>query len=591
MEEDAALAAEPAPTNRLERRSGFFRLLVPAAALLATGLLATFVVFFDPTRRQPLVEWAYYSAVLVWILSVRICHGSVWPRGTFGVKDSLLLGGFLALFAACWIPVYDDWRWAYTGDSLGYVGLGMQWARGQSQRSILSASGGIDNWLTYTQSVAFNWPMLIFEPTFFWHRMGKLFVSLGALAAIYLYFQQVVGRWWALAVIVLLGSNYYWLWVSHVSYEHLDSQIFSYVVLAVFVSIWRHPERYTAWAAAGLVSGLALFFSRVGWGEIALVGLLLAGFAACRGHWYGFTVYTVSGLIAGLPMLMQIAEVYRGGIQAVRLESGGQPSIGHALKIMRMILEWPPWQPSFNAGLSGPVFQLPFSYTYLAGAAMALLAGIPPLARWLRIPRAAFWLALLLGWEVVLLGLTNGRYASPSQNRVYHIVPLQIVIACVPFMLLYDWLRRRAVTRWLAVALSATSVVAWCYFNAQVLARPRWRVFGQNTYDGTIEAVQKYGWPLVVFTLRPEHGHSLQNPNEIVNLNYRLHEKVAVSNDFTPQGVRDACEFSAVICYELFPEHRKIMEQVLTQVPHEPLELVGTDEIRCVRCKVGKGAG
>jgi len=585
VEENAALAVESVPAERAERRLRLSRRLVPGVAVLVTVLLAVFAVYFNPARRQPLVEWLYYGSVLVWMLAIRVCYGTVWRRGTFGLLDAVLLGAFLVVFSACWIPYYDDWRWAYTGDSLGYVGLGMQWARGHVQRSFLSAAGGIDNWLTWTQSIAFNWPMLIFEPSFFWHRMGKLFVSLGALAAIYVYLQQVVGRWWALAVVVLLGSNYYWLWVSHVSYEHLDSQIFAYLVLAVFVSIWREPQRYTAWALAGVISGVALFFSRVGWGELVVVGLLLSGYAAVRGHWYGLLIYGISGLIAGLPMIMQLAEVYRGGMQAVRLESGGHQSFAHSLKIMRMILEWPPWQPSFNAGLSGPVFQLPFSYSYLAGGALALLAGIPPLARWLRIPRAVFWIALLLAWEVALLGVTNGRYASPSQNRVYHIVPLQIVLACVPFMLLYNWLRRWLVTRWLVVGLSAASVVVWCYFNAQVLAKPRWRVFGQNTYDGTIEAVQKFGAPIVVFTLRPDHGHSLQNPNEMVNVNYRLHEKVAVSNDYTPQGVREACEYSPVICYELFPEHKKIMEQVLTQVPHEPLELVGTDELRCVRCQ------
>lgn len=554
-----------------------------AAWLVAvSGLLGAFVIGFQPAQKQWLIDGSWMFAVLLWMGGFRRRYGPVWPN-VFDRTDAAILVVTVFVFSATWLPVYDDWRWAYTGDSVGFAATGYHWASGYATRSLLSAADGLDHWMTWTQSVLFNWPMVIFEPNLFWHRVGKLFVSCGVLVAVYGCFRVVVGRWWALMIVALLASNYHWLWVSHSSYEHLDSQVFAYVSVAAFVSVWRDPQRYSAWAALGVVAGLSLFFSKMAWGEVATLGLVLVILSCINRWWFGLLVYLTSGLIAGLPMLLQMRDVYQGFTFAAKANTSALPPMEYIVRIARTVLEWPVWQPIYGAGLHGPFLRWPFETTYLAGWVLAAAAVLPVIARWLRIPRAAFFLGLLLSWDAVLFAITNARYPNPSQNRVYHLLPLQMFLACLPFIVAYAWIERWRVARWAVATTAVGALVVSAAQHTQVFLSPAPRAFGINLWDGLIEMDQRVGAPVVLFSTRPHVATLLSNRGDIVNLLYQLPDKVVVEHEYTEASIRAACRKAPVLCYETIAGNVE-MEQLLVAIPHQPIEVLNSIDIQCFSC-------
>lgn len=521
-------------------------------------------------------------AVLLWTGGLRWSYGPIWP-GLLRRVDAAIFAVLIALFTATWLPFYDNWRFAYTGDSLIFVLRGYQLATHGDNPSLWSVTGGIDDWLTWTQSVSFNWPMLAFEPTLFWHRVGKLLVSVKVLGAVYLFFRIVAGRTWAVMVVVLLAANYNWLWMSHVSYEHIDSQVFAYLGLAVFAALWQNPERYAAWALLGVIAGTSVLFSKIAWGELAAVGVLAVGLACCRRCWFGLLLCVLSLGIAAVPALLQIPTLFRGFMLAAK-PAGGGLSADYVLRMAGLALWMPVKQPVFSAGLHGPLFCQPIRSTYIAGSALAAAGLIPALRRRLQIPNSAPILGLLLLWDAALLGVTNGRYEYPSQNRIYHLLPLELFLACVPFVVADQWTRSWRSARWVVRGMALAALGLYMFANIQILMSPQKRSLGQNVYDGLIEMTQRVGQPIVVFSARPIVPAPVEGLEWSVTKFYRLEKSVSVSNDYSVTAVRAACNTSSVVCYELFFDGGKRFEALLSSVPHEAMPVRNSDEVECIRC-------
>src|SRR5207248_2558486 len=98
---------------------------MPIAAL---GCAALFGWHFDPSRTQWAVDGAWALALVLW--TVGTAHGSAgWRWPSAGALWPL--GALLVLFAAAWLPFYDNWRWAFTGDSVTWFSVAAEAAERQ----------------------------------------------------------------------------------------------------------------------------------------------------------------------------------------------------------------------------------------------------------------------------------------------------------------------------------------------------------------------------------------------------------------------------------------------------------------------------
>ena len=172
---------------------GYARLaLIPIA-------LGLFCKLFHPGVDQRWVDGLWLLALLLWVIEVRYLAGGSLPVPRVAWEDAWPIGALLLLLAAAWLPFFDNWRWAYTGDSVAWFGVGASPAVHGISQNILSLRG-VDNNFTYLHGLAFNGLLFVFGPTLFWHRVGKLFISCLSLGAIYTFFLLTLGRWWAAAV-------------------------------------------------------------------------------------------------------------------------------------------------------------------------------------------------------------------------------------------------------------------------------------------------------------------------------------------------------------------------------------------------------
>jgi hypothetical protein len=62
----------------------------------------------------------------------------VLPCVKYIISDILAIAIILPIFAAAWLPFYDNWRWAYTGDSFGIFCAGYWLAKNRMKENILS---------------------------------------------------------------------------------------------------------------------------------------------------------------------------------------------------------------------------------------------------------------------------------------------------------------------------------------------------------------------------------------------------------------------------------------------------------------------
>ena len=552
----------------------YVRLVLLAVAL---GL---FCEYFTPGADQRLVDGLWLLALGLWISEVWASGGTL-SRPRLAWADVWPIGALLLLLVIAWLPFYNNWRWAYTGDSVAWFGVGASPAVHGLSQNILSLRG-VDNNFTYLHGLAFNSLLFIFAPTLFWHRVGKLIVSCLSLATIYAYFTRMASRWWAAAVVLCMAVNYVWLWFSYVSYAHMDSYIFYFSTLLLGQMLWREPDRLGLWMLLGLIGGLSMFFTQTSWSAVLLVGLVLGGRALVQRRFAALVVYAVSFLLVVVPILLQFQDL----LSMTTRQAKSIYEWDYLRGIFSAIM-WLPYRSGINGlGVRGAFLRMPLGVLYLVGVPLALLVIVPPIRRALRLPVVVPLILGLLLWDAVLMTLTNNGYGQPSTKRCYALIPLQVFLALLPLYAVHAWLSG---WKWLGrgvVAVTAAVMGAYAVANLLMIVYPTFALYGVNVFDAMIELRQRFPErPVVLFSSRAEIVKELLRPDGFYSENYHLRDTLTSQHKFTPEALQTACSAHAIICYEPNPD-AAAMEQMVGPVKEtvHDFPILNANEVRCLEC-------
>lgn len=541
-------------------------------ALLVT-FLVLFAVWFQPYASQWLVDGLWLAAIAIWVFEVK----QVATTPLFGFKvsrqDVAPIAVLILLFACCWLPFYNNWRWAYTGDSLGEFGGVTNFAH--TPQNILSIHG-VDDTTTWLHLLTYNSLMFVFGFTFFWHRVGNVIMSCLSLAAIYAYFTLVLGRWWALALTLCVVTNYVWLWFSYSSYEYIDSYMFYFLSLSLGQLIWWRPDRLGLWMLCGLVAGLSLFFSQPAWSAVAAVGLVLGIFALRTRRLTAVAIYGLSFLLIGLPIFLQGMP----GSRAAHVIFDWDYLSSIFLQILRL-----PYTSGFrHIGVFDGFLRWPLDRLYVVGVVAAGLAAVPPIRRLLRLPPIAPVLFALFFWDAMLLTLTNNGYGAPSSKRAYNLIPLQIFFGLIPLYAVYAWCKGQRVLRGLATAGTAVAMCAYAGGSFAVILYPTPGLYGSNSFDGLIELRQRHPDRKVVFlTSRDVYRHAFV-PNEFFNQAYHLADQVTVESDFSDAILEHACEGHSILCTEPTYQPDRFGRLSRNDGEFTPFKVLNSNSLVCFEC-------
>jgi hypothetical protein len=544
---------------------------------LTLFLLLVFVRTFNPGVNGWLVNLSWLAALAVW--SFGICLQDRAPRiPAFDSKYVWPILFFVPVFAALWLPFYDNWRWMNAGDSLGWFGLPSDAAKHGLARSILSANG-VFGLFTYTEVIVVNAFMFIFAPTLFWHRVGNFVISTLSLLAIYSFFSLVLRFPWALAVVIATAATWHWQIMSHFSWNHIDSFIFAYLTLTAFTLILRDPERRTRWLALGVVGGLSLFFTATAWAEVAACGVAIGVWALYRRKVVPLAIAGATFLIAGLPMLLQLPQF----LGAARAQTRIAWDWTYLSRIFRSILWLPAGRNLAAIGFNDAFASRPCGDFYFVGLGIAALSIVPWVRRRFQLPPAAFGLLCLFLAEAALMALTNNQYGSPSCKRTYHLIPLQAFFALLPLytfaMALRAWsFGYRAVTATAFLAVGIYVVV-----SASLLIYPT--RFGGNVYDGLVQVHQRFpDRKVLVFSPQPWIGADLANPNTIINQVYHVGETVAATGTIDDDLVGATCSAGTMLCEYMQPGTAQQFGRATAGHKLRKVDLNAVEELQCFEC-------
>jgi hypothetical protein len=548
----------------------------------------------DPSRHQILVDGLWLLALVLWSVQISaFTAGTCTSVGTIQRANTPLnpplargeeKGGWwpivalLTIFAVAWLPFYDNWRWAFTGDSIAWFGPAYSAATEGLNQNILSLKGP-DNNFTYLHSLAFNVPMFLFGPTLFWHRVGKLIVSCVSLATIYTFFRIHLGRGWAVAIVACLATNYVFLWFSYVSYPQVDSFIFAYLILILATFIWRDPDAIPAWLMLGLIAGFSLFFTQTAWATVTAAGAVLGVRTLCSGRYRPVAVCAATFLLVGIPVFLQWPAL----MDMTTRQAASIYEPGYLRRIFTAIIMQPYHSGIFGLGVNGAFLRMPLGHLYLAGFALAVLSLVGPVRRLLRIPPITPVLFLLLLWESLLMTLTNNAYGDPSTKRTYHLLPLQIFLALVPACALMAWVRRWVTPRILLAAIVCAVITIYAANNLQMVVHPAPAMYGDNEFDGLIELRQRHSDRRVVFfTSRAEMTEWVLSPKGFYAQAYHLPDTIAVELEFSPEKLRAACRESAIICHAPYTDRDRFDRMVAeTGLRLTPIPVLNSRVLSC----------
>jgi hypothetical protein len=561
------------------------RLALLAAVAACVG---GFVTTFNFNDKHLAVDGLWLGALIAWALLIRSFNDGPFIGLRPRWPDFRPLVIVLPLFAACWLPFYDNWRWAYTGDSFSVYGVGFYLANNGLRMNPLSVHG-IDNAFTYLWELTYNWPMYFLGPELIWHRVGQLIIACGALAAIYAYFRTVVGNLWATVIVVATAMNYVWLWVTYVSYLKIDSNIFYFVTLIWVTLAWRHPQRLGLWMLAGMTAGLSLFYTPSAWAGIGAAGLVLAFFGLWKRHFGGIVVAGLSVLIVAVPILIELEHMNRViQMQSIPVGPDRQqffPGFDYVWKIFREILLTPYDSYIDKLGVSGPFFQAPLGHAYLIGMAIAFLSMAPLLRRKLRVPAVVPALLLLFVFDALSMALSNKGYGNVSHKRSYNLIPLQMFFAILPFYLVYTWGETRR--WWRAGVVGATAVVLLVYgaLNVRAMMNPHQGMYGVNLFDGLIQLRQTHpDQKIFLFTSRQGLKEALSKDG-LFQFAYGLMDNVTMTDRFDDAEVERACQADAMLCYEPNFDMQSFDPLVTARGERlQKFEIVNSQELRCFEC-------
>ena len=559
--------------------------LVPLAAALV------FVGSFDYAVNVWWVNLVWLTGVLCAVFAhAPAPRGAAWPWRRFVPLLPLLVA-----VSAFWLPCYDNWRWVGGGDSFGWFLIPERAASNGPALSVLSVAGGPFEFFTHTSVLVDNALMFVFAPTFFWHRASKLLLTLFALTSMYAYFATVWRPRWALALCIAAATNFLLIWMSFLSFNHIDSFVFGFLTLLLTALIFRDPARRWCWGAAGACGGVSLLFTGTAWSDVVACGFALLVFGLARRCWDGLSAYFVAAGVAVLPVVVQLSAWIER--QMAQSALGPELELGfweQRWRVARITLALP-----FGANIdvldhNGSFFFWPVGPLYAIGLALAVLSLLPWARRVLDLPRAAAGLLALYLWSVFLQAMTTS-YGWPSWKRSFYLIPLQIFFALLPLSALTALLRRWRAVHAVAIALVFVAVAAYGAANLHFLVHPRPRNWG-NEMDAFVQVHQRFAQrPVTIFAPGAEERPYLEDPSSDWNRAYRI------SNVFRPQAplelvdtldpawVDGMCPSERVLCYEVSPANRESFAAV-TRAAAEKLRRVPiywNAHLICYECASG----
>jgi hypothetical protein len=557
---------------------------VVAPRVVAAVSTVAFIAYFDPAGRnfdQIAVDLLLVLAIAAWGLSAVAVARPVRSFPRLPLADLAVIVCVTIAFAALWMPHYDNWRWAYTGDSVAWFSMAARAAERGLEQNLL-AMHGVDFHFTYLHSVAFNTFMFVFEPTLFWHRAGKLVASMLSLSAIFLFFRVTVGRWWALGIMLCTAANYLWLWMSFVSYGHIDSFIYYFNGFTLAALIWRRRDDPRLWFLAGLNAGLSLYFTQTAWSGVGLSGLCLIGLGLRHRLFANMIVCGVTFGICGVPIVLQ----WSGFLHLISSQA-------------QTIFEWEYLKRMFTSlivlpfkgmhtnylGVVNGFLRPPLSESYVIGGFIGLAALVPAMRRFLRLPRVVPAMAVLLLFDIILLTLTNNGYPWASPKRAYNLIPTQIFLAVVPGIVLYELLSRWRATRPLGAVIVIGGLSFYIYGTIGTLLYPPDFTYASTTIDGFIELHQRHGDRHFVYFTTSEIDAGDYAPEKFFNRSYGISASVTPVMDFTAARLEQSCRDGRIVCGGHHREWEKFEAmQDTSDRAFIPYPTVNSRQLRCFEC-------
>ena len=518
------------------------RRLVPLIACIA--LLAYFAAYFKEWQWQPTVDAAWLAAVMLWIVGLWSAQRSRAPR----VPHPLW---FYALYVAVLVPFATDWRWAMTGDSMGWASAGVQLAEHGPTKSLLSLHGVAQ--FGYGQQAVHNVFMVLFQPTLFWHRCGQIMVGVASLAAIVAAYGRLVAPRFGLLVAACAMSTSVMIVHTMCSYPLVDAIAGESAVLAAGLWVRQDPTARRAWLVLGLFTGLLAHLTPNGLSMGVCVWLWLGPQALFR-RWPLSNLIAALGCaaIVALPVVIQFASGQ--GAEMASLNANPNYSVDRVLNFFREALTIPFSSHNEVAGAFGPQLPPYFRWVFVVGILVT-----PLLGRYF--PGAAL-IAAFFVIHAVLMAFTQGSYPSVSVKRALVLIPMATYFVFIPF---HRYLRA------LPVVLGVIAV--WASFGVRnMLYDVHPGRVGYTIFDGLVEVNQRFSDAPVCVFLPTDPRANAFGPGSDLDRIYQLSphvRRVADVND--PQ-----C--GAYLCY--CPQANTLD---LAALGYTDIPLLNSVELRCGR--------
>ncbi len=550
----------------------------PRAVRIAcgAGCIAALIplLWLDSQQRQVGLYFSWLAAMGLFLLRWP------WPRGWVRWRPSPALGGVLVvyvglvLFAFC--RVYDNWRWAVTGDSLNFFVIGQDLARGNPAVNWLSVRGVFEQ-CTVVQATLQSVFMHLSE-SLFAHRLGNVLTSALIVLAAAAFAAETSGATAAVLLALFLPLHSVFDYFTLISYPNLSGLLPYFAAYALFGAAWTVWESGFLWAALGLVCGLAGYFLPLWFAAVASVSAAVVLSAI---YWRAPSVFLIwaSGVaIALIPALLQLSTFLH---VLFWFQPGSGLSLSYILAIAQQAALLPFASTLGGYGSNGPWLRPPFGYLWLAGVGLAAVSGVLALLRRPRgrvLRHAWIWLVLLAS-DVAGLSLANSGYPVVSVKRAIVMLPNMTFLMILPLA----WVAERIGRTWVTGVLMLAALLPFAYLNLTTL----WTLeSGYNVPDGMVRAVQTLPGQLLLVSQHPDlhndFGPSRPDRDPVQEL-YHVRDRTIVTSVIPAQR----SDFERVVCYSRHVDGLEWGAQVqaaLAQLcPGKPIEQL-TAHLECVTC-------
>jgi len=504
---------------------------------LALGCLIALVplAWLDPEHRQMLPLAGWLTSMLLYLL--------LWPRPRSSPRWRppaglvIVFSTYVVVLFVAFCFIYDNWRWATTGDSLGFYQIGEEIAQGNTWINPLNVQG-VWQQFTVVQATLQNAFMNV-SISLFTHRLGNLLTSLLLVIAAASLARQTSGTTAAVLVALFLPLNSVFDVFTLVSYPNLSGVLPYYAAYTLFLAAWGRRDSDFLWAALGLTCGLAVYFPPLWLAAVGLVSFCVVASALHRGSARPLLVWAGGVIVAGAPALVQLRRL-------INIWFVFRPTelltLDYFLRIAWQAARLPLGTSLGGYGSDGAWLRPPFGYLFLGGVALAIVSGIQALRgrpRSRALQCAWLW-PVLLGSDIIGLSLANSGYPTLSLKRAIVMLPSMTYFAVLPLA----WITERLRRNWTTVTLTVLAFIPYAYLNVTCFWNSE---FGFDLSDGLVQVAQTAPGQVLLVSPNPDWSQVFgQNGDRtLLQRMYRIQDHTTVTADIP--GRRD--DFDQVVCF------------------------------------------